>query len=446
MTSLRDWANVPFAPKKVRFGYHWAVLAAGAVGVMMSAPGQTIGVSAFTDTLIGVLDITRKQLSFAYMIGTIGSALILPFAGALYDRWGARILAPAAAALLAVVLVLLSRCDGIADAVVRGIGGEYRRVIAFVVITAFFLLLRFSGQGVLTMASRNMVMKWFKRRRGMASMAIGLAMMGFSLAPKFFDMLIAAYDWRTAWVVAAGILAFGFVPLALAFFRDDPESCGLEPDGGPAPEGASEITYEPPRSMRLGEAACTPAFWIFNAMGVLFAAYITALAFHVVSIFGEAGLPRDDAMFIFPVSAAISTVGIVISGLLADRARLKNLLGISVAGLTVSTIGFSLLCAWPAVGMWMIIVGNGVGQGPLGITMGVVWPRYFGKEHLGKITGVSMAVMVSASAIGPAAFAWSLSATGGYRAAGLVCVAAGVAITIASRWADNPSESASPAG
>ena len=58
MTSHRDWPNVPFAPRKFRIGYHWTILGVGALGVVMSAPGQTIGVSAFTDTLIEVLGVT----------------------------------------------------------------------------------------------------------------------------------------------------------------------------------------------------------------------------------------------------------------------------------------------------------------------------------------------------------------------------------------------------
>ncbi len=69
--------NIPFSPSKFPFFYGWIILAAGAVGVVMSIPGQTMGVSVFTDRLIDSLKISRLNLSLAYMIGTLSSSLLL---------------------------------------------------------------------------------------------------------------------------------------------------------------------------------------------------------------------------------------------------------------------------------------------------------------------------------------------------------------------------------
>lgn len=69
-------------------------------------PGQTIGVSVFTEPLLVALQLTRDQLSLAYMAATIGSSLLLPWAGALYDRWGVRPVASLAALSLGLVLNL----------------------------------------------------------------------------------------------------------------------------------------------------------------------------------------------------------------------------------------------------------------------------------------------------------------------------------------------------
>ncbi|MFP4704359.1 MAG: hypothetical protein ACLFMV_06085, partial [Spirochaetaceae bacterium] len=64
-------------------------LIAGLVGMMASFPGQTVGVSAFTDELIRSLSLSRVHMSLAYLIGTISSAALLTPAGKLYDRRGA---------------------------------------------------------------------------------------------------------------------------------------------------------------------------------------------------------------------------------------------------------------------------------------------------------------------------------------------------------------------
>ena len=65
------------------------ILALGAIGFLMSSPGQTYGVSPFTDSLIAALGLTRVQLSLAYMIflyASIVSIVLRPVVGWLCDR------------------------------------------------------------------------------------------------------------------------------------------------------------------------------------------------------------------------------------------------------------------------------------------------------------------------------------------------------------------------
>ena len=57
-------------PTKVPFFYGYIVLIIGTLGVWASTPGQTVGVSVFTDPVKDALGLTRNQFSNAYMIGT----------------------------------------------------------------------------------------------------------------------------------------------------------------------------------------------------------------------------------------------------------------------------------------------------------------------------------------------------------------------------------------
>ncbi|UXP33522.1 hypothetical protein N6H18_06090 [Reichenbachiella agarivorans] len=57
--------NWPFHPKKWPFFYGWMIIISGTIGVTMSIPGQTMGVSTFTDSLLDVMGMSRNQLSFA---------------------------------------------------------------------------------------------------------------------------------------------------------------------------------------------------------------------------------------------------------------------------------------------------------------------------------------------------------------------------------------------
>lgn len=71
--------------------YGWTLLGAAIVGMMMTAPGQTLGVSVFLDRIIEDLRVSRSTVSLMYTIGTLTGALTLPFIGRFIDRRGPRV-------------------------------------------------------------------------------------------------------------------------------------------------------------------------------------------------------------------------------------------------------------------------------------------------------------------------------------------------------------------
>ena len=140
------WNNFPFHPGKIPFFYGWVILIASTVGVLASAPGQTMGVSTFTDYLIEHIHISRNQISSAYMIGTIGSSFLLTWAGKQYDKFGARWVTISAALLLAFVLLLLSQSDHLVRLFVKDReSGVYAGVAVAVMVFLFFASLFGAG-------------------------------------------------------------------------------------------------------------------------------------------------------------------------------------------------------------------------------------------------------------------------------------------------------------
>ena len=95
-------------PNKFSFFYGYVILVIASIGVLASIPGQTIGVSVFTDPVKDALGLTRNQFSNAYMFGTLLSSFFVARAGVLFDRFGARYVAFFAAFLLGVSLLLCS--------------------------------------------------------------------------------------------------------------------------------------------------------------------------------------------------------------------------------------------------------------------------------------------------------------------------------------------------
>lgn len=375
------------------------------LGLLMSVPGQTMGVSAFTDYLIEALNLSRLELSTAYMLGTIASSFCLPWGGLLFDRIGARLMIILSSILLGLVLIYLSQSDRMAHLFYTPDETWFATLVSFVTVLLGFYLLRFAGQGMIAMTSRSMLGKWFDKRRGLASGISGvLVTFLFAAAPLIFDQLIGWFDWRTAWIILAGVL-FTFAVVGWTFFRDNPEECGLRMDGSPEPspsddpqENANGIAKE----FTLKEAQVSYPFWVFTLGLSAQAMIITAVTFHIVSIGESVSLSREEALGIFLPMAVVSTISNLIFGRIADLFELKYLLIFMLAMLSLGS--FSILYMQHTLGLILVVLGFGMSNGVFAPLMVVVWPKFYGREHLGAISSLNLSAQVFASAIGPSLF------------------------------------------
>jgi MFS family permease len=430
--------NKPFPVSKFPFFYGWIILAAGIIGILMSIPGQTMGVSVFTESLLSDLQVNRNNLSLAYLVGTVGSGLIITRAGKLYDRYGARVMAFIAGVMLGLMLVYLTRIDRLVESL-DGIKWLSPAVLTFALLALGFWGIRFFGQGLLTMVSRNMVMKWFNRRRGLANAVLGIfSALGFSVAPKILDQIIHRLEWRGAWIFLALLVGIGFALFVLLIFRDNPQDCGCEPDGklGKA-SGKKRPPSLPERDFTLKEARNTIAFWAFTLGLFLSALYISGLTFHVVSVFEASGLTREQGLGIF-IPTSLIAVGIqFLGGYASDYIRLKFILLVFGLGMTLSIVGLTML-GGTMMAYWMIIAGNGVVWGLYTVLIGVTWPRFYGLKHLGAISGFSLSWTVIGSALGPYMFSLSLDFTGNYDLVAWICFVISILVIGLSFKADNP--------
>ena len=93
-------------------------------------------------------------------------------------------------------------------------------------------------------------------------------------------------------------------------------------------------------------------------------------------------------------------------------------------------------------GRLLTIVCIGTSGGLFSILLVVIWPRFFGRKHLGKISSINMMTMTSASALGPWLFAQSEKSTGSYDAAFISCAAAAGLLLLAALKLKNPAEEA----
>lgn len=428
----------PFKVNKFPFFYGWVILLAGTVGVIMSIPGQTMGVSVFTDYLIDALKIERTSLSLAYLIGTVLSGFLITKAGKYYDKHGARVMAMVAGFMLGLIVIGLTKIDVLINGFFPN-NESNSQAAAFVLLIIGFFGIRFFGQGILTMVSRNMVMKWFDKKRGLANALMGVFVsFGFSYAPRLFNIMIENNGWRNTWISIGLIVGIGFVVFALIFYRDNAEDCGLKPDGKIV-KHKGEQNQKTNKAFTLKQAKLYYSFWVFNLAIALNALYVTALTFHIVSIFQEVGLDRSMAISIFLPASFVAVALNFIGGWISDYIKLKYLLMINMLGMTVSSLGIMML-GEINVAFYLIIIGNGIVSGIFSVINSVTWPRFFGTKHLGAISGYAMSYTVIASALGPYLFSLSLKYFNGYWAGAGVCVVLSVLIFVLAFKANNIEE------
>ncbi len=407
-------SNWPFDIRRLPFYYGWLIWVFSTLGILISIPGQTMGMAVFTDYLIEALHLSRTQLSMAYLIGTVGSSLFLTRAGRWYDRLGGRLTVTAAAAALALMLLFIS----VSDSLAMHFGGGV--VVSFLIITLGYFGVRFFGQGILTSASNNVLLVWFEKRRGLVTSARGMfASFGFAVAPLAIAWLITRGGWREAlWELAFVCLVFA--GLALVFLRDSPKSCGVLVDGYAHEDQVPETSR--PLSATLEQARRTPIFWLATLSLSIHALLSTAVTFHIVSIFAEAGRSQTEAFAYFLPSAVFATATNLLCGWLSDKRSLKPFMIIMLSSFMAGATG--VLCLQYNWGYALLVAGFGIGSGLWSLISNLVFIRNFGPLHLGEITGLCTAIMVFSSAIGPALFSLGLDYFGSYAAALWVCVAA----------------------
>lgn len=429
--------HFPFSPLRFPFFYGWVIMVAGIVATLGSIPGQTMAVGVFKESFIRVLSLPEIYLSTAYMIGTIASSFLLPFAGKTLDRIGARSFVVYAALGLGGSLFLLAAVDKLvlgADRLLSNFAAS------FLCITGCYFLLRFFGQGCLTLVARFVLGKWFHHRRGLAVGISGVFIsFGFSAAPGFINDLLQEVGWRDSLMILALFSGPLMAALGWLFFRDNPEECGLKPDGITDENKLDKLREKVPdifRDLTRKEALKTLAFWVFSAAMGLHALALTAIIFHIASMAEAQGVTRDAVYALFLPTAVVSVSSNFLSAWLSDRIKLNWMVYAMMGGMGTGLVGaFSLSTP---LGPVYYVAGMGVAGGIFGMLLTVPWPRYFGTKHLGAISGLTTSVVVFASAIGPMLFSAGKAWTGNYDMMTFLLIACPALVMVLALFMENP--------
>ncbi len=331
---------------------------------------------------------SRTDISFSYLLGTLAGAVALPFIGRGIDRWGARKVILVAVTAFAIALLGLSFVSDIYG------------------LTAGFVILRMAGQGTLTLAATTAVVKAIHHRRGLAVglvSAIGSA--GISLTPILVERLVSSGGIALAWRIQSIAVLVIVLPMILFLPRHQdhpqphpltrplhalptPQAMSAEPDVEHQPSSGSTV-------WATKDAVRTPIFWVIAAALAATGMLSTALAFHQVSILTTQGLSTTEAAANFIPQTVTAILATLTVGAVAHRLDPRHALTGSMGLLAAA------LCFLPLITGFGLAVVYGLILGAAGGAIRAIEPialaHYFGTDSIGGIRGIITSINVGSS-------------------------------------------------
>jgi len=367
--------------------------AAAMVGTL---PGRTQGLGLVTEPLIADLGIGRVEYAQLNLWATLIGSLFAIGIGRFIDRLGARIVLTTVAAALGLVVCAMSN------------------VHSFWALAIAVTLTRGFGQSALSVISLTMVGQWFVRGIDGAMAVYSIVMsIGFMIAFPIVGSLVQSWGWRSAWLAIGIALIVVLAPASLLIARR--ASGGSEdPPLQTPPERRGASLDAPAIGATWQEALSTPAFWTFSIGAALYGLVASGIGLFNESILAERGFSADVYYQTLVVTAITALAGNFAGGWLATRMSLPNLLAISLFVLAAGLAALPHMTTIAQVMAWATAMG--LGGGLVMVLFFSVWPRVYGRAHLGRIQGAAQAMTVLASAIGPLLLAACVEWTGSYAA------------------------------
>jgi len=384
--------------KKIYYG--WMMVFMSALGLFFSAPGQTYSISVFINAYRAEFGYSSSLMSLGYLIATVASGCLLVLMGKLVDRFGQRAMMVAVGIALALTAFY----------------NAYVMNIAMIFVG--FFLLRYFGQGSMTLIPHSLVPQWFEKKRAFAlSLETYGALIATLTVPAFNYWLISQVGWENAWRFWGFALLIIFVPLAFITVVNRPEDINLSMDNeknGPDFDVEAALAKLENESFTLHEALRTKEFWFIGLMSIIVPMFSTGVTFHFFEMMGQRNVAEQQASFIIGLIAVPSFFMPIAARALVDRYKPKHIFLLTQALFLVSMawLAFFVNGATSAT-VLMLFYGSAVAVQI--VTLNTIWPTYFGRKYLASIRGAGTVFMVLATALGPLPLGLSFDFFGTYN-------------------------------
>lgn len=398
------------ASSSPRLFYGWIVVAAAFV-TMLVGFGSAYTFAAFFPSLQAAFGASRGDVSLVFSLAGFLYFALGPLAGGLADRWGPRLPVGLGVALLAGGLALAGRAETLLQVYLAyGLGVGI-------------------GVGLSYVPAVGTVQPWFVRRRAQASgYAVAGIGVGTLLLPPLAAELIAALDWRGAYL-ALGALVLALGGAAAALLERSPAARGLHPDGIAAPPPASSAAS----GLSVREAVASRSFWALYAacLAVGFGVFIPFV--HLAPYALDQGYSEREGVLLLSLMGVGSISGRFFLGGLADRFGRRRALLLMFAGIFVAQLLWLAFSSLPGLACYALL--HGCFYGGFVALIPAVTMDYFGLRSVNGVIGLLYTSVAFGTLLGPTFAGLAFDLAGSYVlpisvSAGLAALGGAIAATM----------------
>ena len=352
------------------------VIIFGFIFTFFSSFGQSFFLGLFNESIRNELNITHGQFGSIYASATLLSSIILIWVGKKIDDFDVLKFSFFVISLLAISTFTFSKINSVA--------------FLFVAI----LLMRFSGQGMMSHTASTTISRYFTNTRGKALSTgwFGLSTAEF-LMPVTIIYALTIMDWRNIWIIISVAIIL-FLPMVSYFLVKEVKLSSREDD--------NEVIKENIKQWKRSEVIKDYRF-IIIALNMLAMPWIATGIFVYQSFilsaknWGEYTIAQS-----FMVYSIASVLTLFVAGYLIDKFTSRKLLIYMNIPFLISLL--ILIYFQSPVSSFFFLGLIGVSNGFANVLGSSTWAELYGVKFIGSIKSLTTALMVFSTAFGTAFF------------------------------------------
>ena len=352
------------------------VIIFGFIFTFFSSFGQSFFLGLFNESIRNELDITHGQFGSIYASATLLSSIILIWVGKKIDDFDVLKFSFFVISLLTISTFTFSKINSI--------------TFLFIAI----LLMRFSGQGMMSHTASTTISRYFTNTRGKALSTgwFGLSTAEF-LMPVTIIYALTIMDWRNIWIIISVAIIL-FLPMVSYFLVKEVKLSSREDD--------NEVIKENIKQWKRSEVIKDYRF-IIIALNMLAMPWIATGIFVYQSFilsaknWGEYTIAQS-----FMVYSIASVLTLFVAGYLIDKFTSRKLLIYMNIPFLISLL--ILIYFQSPVSSFFFLGLIGVSNGFANVLGSSTWAELYGVKFIGSIKALTTALMVFSTAFGTALF------------------------------------------